>query len=152
MNNTDILLKYVNTVKETADPSLFEVMKPCSSDMIANHMKQTVAAISNSKRKKFRFEIITGQYPTSFKHYYIDEDKQEHIEDCLVNISVKTTKEKPLSFDEKLNLLANFIKTNKKEPAPGDIFNGFDVGKFYQSALVNKNKYEQVENVVENLL
>ena len=148
----EILLKYVNTINETSDTSLFEIMKPFTSKFIAEHMHSTLAALEKTKRKKFKFDIITGSYPNSFKHYYIDEHKEEHIDECLVNVSVKTAKEKPLTFDEKVELLTNYIKTNKKEPSPGDTFNGFDVGKFYNMTLVGKMRGEQIEGIVERFL
>lgn len=148
----EILLKYVNNVKETSDVSLFEIMKPFTSKFIAEHMHATLAILEKTKRKKFKFDIITGIYPNAFKHYYIDENKEEHIEECLVNVNVKIAKEKPLTFDEKVELLTNFIKTNKKEPSPGDMFNGFDVGRFYNTTLIGKARGEQIEDIVERFL
>ena len=148
----EILLKYVNSVKETNDVSLFEIMKPFTSKFIAEHMHATLASLEKTKRKKFKFEILTGIYPNAFRHYYIDENKEEHIEDCMVNVNVKTVKEKPLTFDEKVELLTNFIKTYKKEPSPGDMFNNFDVGKFYNMTLMGKVRGEQIESIVEKFL
>lgn len=152
-HNEEILLKYTNNVKETNDTNVFEPMKMFSCKFLTEHLHATLNALTKSKRKKYKFEMITAQSsPPVYKRYYIDENKQEHIEECLINITVKQAKDKPLSFEEKLTMLSEWIKINRREPNVGDMYNNFDVGKFYNSSLVNKDKYEQVENIVEQLL
>lgn len=145
----EILLKYVNNVKETNDNELFEIMKPFTVDELTEHMKETVESIQENNKKKFKFEIITGIYPNKFKRYYIDDDMNKHIEDCLINVNAKVTKNKSLTFDEKIELFKEFVRINKREPHPGDIINGFDIGKFYNTALVGKKRGEQVDEILE---
>ena len=147
----EILLKYSSTVKETADPDTFKILKEFSPKFLENHLNETVHAMEASNRKKKgKFDMITGVKDDDvFRHYFIDEDCNGHIEECLVTVSVKTNKDKPLTFDEKLNLLSQWVRTNRVEPKPGDLFNKFDVGKFYAQTLANKDKVFLVEEVIE---
>lgn len=155
MSNTDneIILKYVNNIKETSDEKTFEIMKSLTSKTITEHMHTTLTVLEKSKRKKFKFEIITGYYPNKFKYYYIDSDKIEHIEDCTININIKMNKNKSLlTYDEKVAILTDYVKINKKRPDPGEMYNDFDVGKFYHTTINGKIKGDKIENIILNIL
>ena len=47
-----------------------------------------------------------------------------------------------LTFDEKIDILNQFVAKEKRDPTDADVVDGFNLGKFYNSLKKNRDKYQ----------
>lgn len=128
----------------------------CMHEYTENDIVNTINDIykDGKKGKTDKLDIITAIEQKDgipkYKHYYFDPKTDFNYEECSVNITVKNKKpNKQMTFEEKVNLLKSWLKNKNTIPEPGNLENGFDVGKFYQQALSNTEKMSEVITAVE---
>lgn len=71
--------------------------------------------------------------------------------DCKVKIVAQTSEPKKrakgLDIDDKLKLFKTYVEKYKKLPKNNEIYEDFSIGKFYTSAMKNKDTLVQIESI-----
>lgn len=80
--------------------------------------------------------------------------KKVCFETCSFNITVKNAKKeggKKYTEAEKMELFKEFYESEGRLPSKEDVYKEFKVGAFYNTAIKNKNTFEQLESIVKDV-
>ena len=165
-------MKYKQTPNETVISRLIESLPNTSSikiDVNGLTLPQYISISENelisnlhqlvSVMKKLKIRIsgeIIYVRPVNMTHCQIKfTGVRIRITDCKVKIVAQTNEPKKrakgLDIDEKLKLFKTYVEKYKKLPKNNETYEDFSIGKFYASAMKNKDTLVQIESICNRL-
>lgn len=123
------------------------------SKITENHINDSIDILQNfSKNIKNRLYCQFMYRDNDGKCYsYKFDTKNIKKEECEIAIIEKKTKsnKNTLTFDDKIDLFKEYVKTYNKTPEQNEIYKEFKIGKFYIDICSNKEKINLIEQILE---
>ena len=115
-----------------------------NKDALTNYIKNIQQAHIKSGTIMYHNNETNTFQSISFRSKKISEPKNENV---VIKVR-QNRKSASLAFEDKLDILNEYVKEHGEPPAPEAVVDDFHVGTFYQSLIKNRDRYQ---NLITNL-